>query len=74
MAKYAVSMKVELRVQLKVEADSFEEAFGKASEDIQGVDFNECEIDWAEDEPVNATRLEDGVMTEYDIHPYPDKE
>lgn len=71
MAKYNVSMKVDLRFDVEVEADSFEEAFEKAKQDISDVDVN-CFSDWIDSEPVNAER-EDGAFEDYGYHPYCDE-
>ena len=69
MAKFNVSMSVDLRFDVEVEADSFEEAFEKA--DLGDVDLNSFS-DWVDSKPVNAER-EDGAFADYGYHPYPDK-
>jgi len=69
MAKYNVSMAVDLRFDVEVEADSFEEAFKKA--DLSDVDVNSFS-DWVGSKPVNAER-EDGAFADYGYHPYPDQ-
>ena len=69
MAKYNVSMAVDLRFDVEVEADSFEEAFKKA--DLAGVNLNSFS-DWVDNKPVNAER-EDGAFADYGYHPYCDE-
>lgn len=50
MAKYTVSLALDCRVDVDVEADSFEEAFEKAESAIY--DWNEAEV--IDSKPVNA--------------------
>lgn len=69
MAKYNVSMSVDLRFTVEVEADSFEEAFKKA--DLGDVDMN-CFDEWISSQPVNA-ECEDGTFADYYCQPYPDE-
>ena len=69
--KYTVSMKIDARLDVEVEADSFEEAFEKAQGDVCVADTTDME--WVGTEPVNATRASDDVMADYGYHPYPDK-
>lgn len=69
MAKYNVSMAVDLRFDVEVEADSFKEAFEKA--DLGDVDLNSFS-DLVDSKPVNAER-EDGAFADYGYHPYPDQ-
>ena len=72
MAKYNVSMAVDLRVDVEVEADSFTEAFEKAKSQISNVDLNLMD-EWTDIEPVNAER-EDGAFEDYGYRPYQDEE
>lgn len=60
MAKYTVSLKLDCRVDVEVEADSFDEAFEKAGE--VGYDWNKVEV--VGDGVVNATD-EKGVLKDY---------
>ena len=60
MAKYTVTLKLDCRVDVEVEADSFAEAFEKAKSKIY--DWNKVEV--VGDEPVNATD-ENGNMENY---------
>ena len=60
MAKYTVSLSLDCRVDVEVEADSFEEAFRKA--DKAGYDWNKVEV--VGFDPVNATD-ENGNMEDY---------
>ena len=69
--KYIVSMKVDARINVEVDADSFEEAFDKAKDEVCNVD-NADSMEWIDTEPVNATRSSDDVMADYGCHPYPD--
>lgn len=57
---YTISMKVEGRVDVTVETDSFDDAFAHACEQ----DFDPSEVDWIEYKPVNATD-EKGNMQDY---------
>ena len=71
MAKYNVSMAVDLRVDIPIEeASSFEEAFEIARLEISYVDLATAE--WVGSKPVNAER-EDGAFADYGYHPYPDE-
>ena len=58
--KYTVSLKLECRVDVEVEADSFDEAFKKA--EFAVYDWNEVEV--VDDEIVSATNAR-GEMKEY---------
>ena len=60
MAKYTVSLSLDCRVDVEVEADSFEEAFRKA--DKAGYDWNKVEV--VGSGLVNATD-ENGNMEDY---------
>ena len=60
MAKYTVSLSLDCRVDVEVEADSFEEAFRKA--DKAGYDWNKVEV--VGSSLVNATD-EKGVLKDY---------
>ena len=60
MAKYTVSLSLDCRVDVEVEADSFEEAFRKA--DKVGYDWNKVEV--VGSGLVNATD-EEGVLKDY---------
>ena len=60
MAKYTVSLSLDCRVDVEVEADSFEEAFRKA--DKAGYDWNKVEV--VGSGLVNATD-EKGVLKDY---------
>lgn len=58
--KYTVSLKLDCRVDVEVEADSFEEAFKKAKFAVY--DWNE--VDVVDDEIVSATNAR-GEMKDY---------
>ena len=60
MAKYTVSLALDCRVDVEVEADSFDEAFEKAKS--RTYDWNKVEV--VGDKPVNATD-ESGNMEDY---------
>ena len=60
MAKYTVSLSLDCRVDVEVEADSFEEAFRKA--DKAEYDWNKVEV--VGGKPVNATDA-NGNMEDY---------
>ena len=60
MAKYTVSLALDCRVDVEVEADSFDEAFEKAKS--KTYDWNKVEV--VGDKPVNATD-ESGNMEDY---------
>lgn len=60
MAKYTVSLALDCRVDVEVEADSFAEAFEKAGSEVY--DWNKVEV--VGDKPVNATD-ENGNMEDY---------
>lgn len=60
MAKYTVSLALDCRVDVEVEADSFDEAFEKAKS--RTYDWNKVEV--VGDKPVNATD-ENGNMENY---------
>lgn len=60
MAKYTVSLALDCRVDVEVEADSFAEAFEKAGSEVY--DRNKVEV--VGDKPVNATD-ENGNMEDY---------
>ena len=60
MAKYTVSLALDCRVDVEVEADSFDEAFEKAKS--RAYDWNKVEV--VGDKPVNATD-ENGNMEDY---------
>ena len=60
MAKYTVSLKLDCRVDVEVEADSFEEAFEKA--EFAHYDWDDVEV--VGDGIVNATD-ENGVLKDY---------
>ena len=60
--KYIVSIAVNGRVNVEVEADNLEDAKAKACADVCDMDFGELEcIDW---DAVNAED-ENGVLTDY---------
>ena len=69
--KYIVSMKVDARVNVEVDADSFEKAFDMAKDEVCNVD-NADSLEWIGTEPVNATRTSDDVTADYGCCPYPD--
>ncbi len=69
MAKFNVSMSVDLRFIVEVEAESFAEAFEKA--ELGDVDMN-CFDEWVSSTPVNAEH-EGGEFADYNCHPYPDE-
>lgn len=60
MAKYTVSLALDCRVDVDVEADSFAEAFEKA----KSAGYNWDLIEVVGDKPVNATD-ENGNMEDY---------
>ena len=60
MAQYPVSLALDCRVAVEVEADSFDEAFEKAKSSTY--DWNKVEV--VGDKPVNATD-ESGNMEDY---------
>ena len=60
MAKYTVSLALDCRVDVEVEADSFDEAFEKAKS--RTYDWNKVEV--VGDKPANATD-ENGNMEDY---------
>ena len=60
MTKYTVSLALDCRVDMEVEADSFDEAFEKAKS--KTYDWNKVEV--VGDKPVNATD-ENGDMEDY---------
>lgn len=60
MAKYTVSLALDCRVDVEVEADSFDEAFEKAKS--RTYDWNKVEV--VGGKPVNATD-ENGNMEDY---------
>lgn len=60
MAKYTVSLALDCRVDVEVEADSFDEAFEKAESTVY--DWNEVEV--VGGKPVNATD-ENGNTEDY---------
>lgn len=60
MAKYTVSLALDCRVDVEVEADSFYEAFEKAKS--RTCDWNKVEV--VGNKPVNATD-ENGNMEDY---------
>lgn len=60
MAKYTVSLALDCRVDVEVEADSSDEAFEKAKS--RTYDWNKVEV--VGDKPVNATD-ENGNMEDY---------
>lgn len=60
MAKYTVSLALDCRVDVEVEADSFDEAFEKAKS--RTYDWNKVEV--VGNKPVNATD-ENGNMEDY---------
>ncbi len=60
--KYTVSVAVDSRIDVEVEADSFEEARVKAKDVARDVDLNI--VTYCEFEPVNA-ESEDGVFRDF---------
>ena len=67
LQKYTISVKLEYRVYVDVEATSFDEAFEKARDAANDVSFDDHEL--VEEEPVHAER-EDGKEADYGYHPY----
>lgn len=61
--KYYVSMRVDGRIDVEVDADSPEEAFEKAEEKWISDDFDFNKMDIVDSEPVNCTD-EDGNLTD----------
>lgn len=62
--KYTISMRVDGRIDIEVDADSVEEAFEKAEERWQTDDFDFNKMDIVDSEPVNCTD-ENGDLTDY---------
>lgn len=60
MAKYTVSLSLDCRVDVEVEAGSFAETFEKAGSEVY--DWNKVEV--VGDKPVNATNA-NGNMEDY---------
>ena len=60
MAKYTVTLKLDCRVDVEVEANSFDEAFEKA----KSTTYNWNKVEVVGDKPVNATD-ENGNMEDY---------
>lgn len=60
MAKYTVSMRVDGRVDVEVEADSFEDAFVRA----RNAEYDPEEVEVVDFDPVNATD-EHGTMRDF---------
>lgn len=60
MGKYIVSMQYDTRVDVEVEADSFEEAFEKS----RAIEVDMGDLEYVGSEPVNATD-ENGVLKDY---------
>lgn len=60
MAKYTVSLKLDCRVDVEVEADSFEEAFKK----VESETYDWFNVEVVGGKPVNATD-ENGVLKDY---------
>lgn len=61
--KYIVSMRVEGRVQVEVEAESPTEAFGAAEVEFEDVELGK-NFEYVDSEPVNCTD-ENGNLTDY---------
>lgn len=64
MKKYTISMKVEGRVDVEVEAENTDEAFEKAKEAFMDVEIGKDNFDFVDAEPVNCTD-ENGNLTDY---------
>ena len=60
--KYILSLAIDARVDVKIEAKSLEEAMGKARNDVHYYDMNDIEV--ISSKPVNITD-EDGEMTDF---------
>lgn len=68
--KYTISVKLEYRAYVDVEATSFDEAFEKARDAVNDISFDDYEF--VEEEPVHAER-DDGKEADYGYHPYVDE-
>lgn len=64
MKKYTISMKVEGRVDVEVEAENTDEAFEKAKEAFMDVEIGKDNFEFVDAEPVNCTD-ENGDLTDY---------
>lgn len=64
MKKYTISMKVEGRVDVEVDAENTDEAFEKAKEAFMDVEIGKDNFDFVDAEPVNCTD-ENGHLTDY---------
>ena len=62
--KYTVSMKVEGRIDVEVEAENTDEAFEKAKIDFMDVEIGSNNFDFVDAEPVNCMD-EKGYLTDY---------
>lgn len=68
MKKYFISVKIDCRIDVDIEASSFEEAFEKAIMEAGTTDLATAEVVGME--PVHAKR-EDETEADYGYHPYP---
>lgn len=68
--KYTISVKLEYRAYVDVEATSFDEAFEKVRDAVNDISFDDYEF--VEEEPVHAER-DDGKEADYGYHPYVDE-
>lgn len=64
MKKYTISMKVEGRVDVEVEAENTDEAFEKSKKAFMDVEIGKDNFDFVDAEPVNCTD-ENGYLTDY---------
>lgn len=71
MRKYFISVKVDTRVDVEVEANSFEEAFSLAEDKARDKGLQDAE--WVDVEPVHAER-DDGREADYNYLPYKDRD
>ena len=62
--KYTVSMRVEGRVDVEVEAENADEAMEKAKDEFMDVEIDKDNFEFVDSSPVNCTD-ENGNLTDY---------
>lgn len=62
--KYIVSMKVEGRIDVEVEAENSDEAFEKAKNEFMNTEIGKDNFEFIDSEPVNCSD-ENGNLTDY---------
>lgn len=62
--KYIVSMKVEGRIDVEVEAENSDEAFEKAKNEFMNIEIGKDNFEFVDSEPVNCSD-ENGNLTDY---------